>query len=398
MAFGEGASLVEGEVAGLGEALQGFAILDQDAKLGGSANADRERGGDGETHRAGAGDDQDRDGGGEGAGEGMIDRDPGDEGEHREAQDDGHEDGGGAVGELLHGSSAGLGFGEQAAELGEDRGCAEGRGFDGERAVEVDGAADDLGLRLLEDGGGLAGKERFVDTGGAGEDEAVDGDALAGAQQNVVAGMEFGDGEFGFDTVAEDAGGGRDKLGEGGEGGLRAALGASVQPGAQQEEGEDEVDRFEVHVGGEAVREEDVWREGRRGGPGEGGKSADRDQGAHVRRAVACRCEGAAVGFGAENSHHRDREDEQEPARGRCGEMQVGHPGHEKGGETAGVLGHERHGEEHGGGRGSQSEKSAQGEMRLGHVHIGGGHLRHASHVAGAWQRGAVAGVLDRLD
>ena len=70
-----------------------------------------------------------------------------------------------------------------------------------EAAVVVDGAGDDGVAGFAGDGEGFAGEHGFIDAARAFDDDAVGGDAVAGADEDVVADVEGGDGDF-FGKVA----------------------------------------------------------------------------------------------------------------------------------------------------------------------------------------------------
>ncbi len=71
-AFGQGAGLVEHHGIDVGQPLQGFAALEEDAELRASSDGDGQRRRHRESHRAWAGNDQHGDGGGEGKAEVAV--------------------------------------------------------------------------------------------------------------------------------------------------------------------------------------------------------------------------------------------------------------------------------------------------------------------------------------
>ena len=200
-AFGEGSGLVEGYRVDCREALEDFATFDEQTRLRSAADGDGDGCRYGQAHRAGARDDEDRDGDGERAGEafvmaaGVFCDGPDGEGEGGEYEDGGDEDGAGAVGEALHGGSAGLGLREQALHLGERGGYADGCCAENEWAVEVEGSSGDAVADVARDGEGLAGEHGLVDGAAAVEDEAVEGDAVAGKDADEVVGLDGGEGK-----------------------------------------------------------------------------------------------------------------------------------------------------------------------------------------------------------
>jgi hypothetical protein len=107
------------------------------------------------------------------------------------------------------------------------------------------------------------------------DDEAVEGDAVAGKDADEVVGLDGREGEEGFGCggvvggvqwEVEESGVGDFELGEAAEGAGGAGSGSGFEPAAGEEEGEDEDDGFEVDVGGEAVAGEVGGRD--RGGEG----------------------------------------------------------------------------------------------------------------------------------
>ena len=178
------------------------------------------------------------------------------------AKDDGNEDGADAIGELLHGSSRGLRLFDEAHHLAENAVGADGGGAVFEGAVEIERAADDAIAGLSRDGERFAGDQRFVDGGDAGEDEAVDGDALAGTEDDDVAGDDLGEGNFDFVTFAQKVRRLRLELHECVQGIEGAALRAGIEPAAEQKKAENQEDRVVVDVGVEAVAVEDAGHGG----------------------------------------------------------------------------------------------------------------------------------------
>src|SRR5699024_3692372 len=146
--------------------------------------------------RVGAGGVEQRDGVGEGRGDGEPGAEPRAEGQRGDQDDDRHEDPGDAVGQALDLGLAGLGVLDELGHLGQlgvgaDAGCA-----DHEASAGVDGGAGD-GVPLTHlDGDRLAGEHGGVDRGGAGDDGAVGGDLLAGADDEIVTLYEIVDGDL----------------------------------------------------------------------------------------------------------------------------------------------------------------------------------------------------------
>ena len=111
------------------------------------------------------------------------------EAERRDGDDDHDrdEDAGDAVGEPLDRRLAGLRVGDELGDLGERGVLADLRGADDQAAAGVDGRARDVVARADLDRHRLAGQQAHVDGRVALDDDAVGGDLLARADDEVVA-------------------------------------------------------------------------------------------------------------------------------------------------------------------------------------------------------------------
>ena len=261
-ALGERAGFVEDEGVDAREALEAFAAFEKDAELGAAPDGDGEGGGNREAHGAGAGDDEHGDRDSEGAARAATGENPNEEGCEREDQHDGNEDGADVIGELLHGSARGLRLFDETHHLAENAVGSDGGGAVFERAVEIERASDDAVARFSRDGERFAGDQRFVDGGDACENDAIDGDALARAENHDVAGADLGEGNFDFGAIPQQACRLRLELHEFVQGIEGAALRARIEPSAEQQEAEDEEDRVVVDVSVEAVAPEDAGHGG----------------------------------------------------------------------------------------------------------------------------------------
>ena len=112
---------------------------------------------------------------------------PGDEGEGGQHDDGRHEPGGDAVGQALDFGLALLRLLDQPHHLGQRGVRADGGGPDDETARCVDRRAGHLVPGLNRHGYGLAGQHRLVDGRRAVDDDAVGGDLLARADDELVA-------------------------------------------------------------------------------------------------------------------------------------------------------------------------------------------------------------------
>src|SRR5258705_13796167 len=121
---------------------------------------------------------------------------PADGGEQGDDQNGGHEDGGNFVGQLLDRGFAGLGALDELDDLGDGGFGADFGGAEDEAAVLIGGAGDDGIAGSFVNGEGLAGNHRFINFRFAGHDHAIDGNAIAGADQDVVVFLQLGDRDF----------------------------------------------------------------------------------------------------------------------------------------------------------------------------------------------------------
>ncbi|MNE00361.1 hypothetical protein D3C80_927690 [compost metagenome] len=285
-AGGQGAGLVEGDDLDPLQGLQGLALAEQDAQLGGAAHADHDGGRSGQTHGAGAGDDQHRDSGDQGHAERRIGREqiPDGEGQDGDAHDDRHEPAGDAIHQGLNGQLGALGGFDHADDLGQHGFGADLLRLEAEGARGVQGAADDLGAGGLLNRDGFAGQHGFVEIGRALGHHAVDGDALAGADDDDVAGLDGVDRHVLFDAVAHDAGGLGLHRHQAADGLAGLTLGAGLDPAPDQDQGDDDGGGFEIDVGRAGGQQAGGEGGDRREGPG--GARAQHHQGVHVRRAA----------------------------------------------------------------------------------------------------------------
>ena len=121
---------------------------------------------------------------------------PADTRDERDAEHDRNEYRRDLVGELLDGRFAGLGVIDELDDLRQGRLPAGLGDADGEPAVVVDRAADDGVAHRPRDRARLAGNHRFIDGGPTLGHHAVDGDAVAGADQHLVVHLKVTDGNF----------------------------------------------------------------------------------------------------------------------------------------------------------------------------------------------------------
>ena len=184
---GEGAGLVEDDGIDLRQALEGIARIEEHAGAEEGTGGDHLDHGHGERQRAGAGDDEHGDGGDERIVDGGAAQDPGQRrsgGGHVHDRRVNLRD---AVGELHVARLGGGRILQQPFDFVEQCALAGSRHPQGQGAVVVHAPRIDLALGPDGAVGGLSGYEALVDLRRAGHDEAIDGDALARADENPVA-------------------------------------------------------------------------------------------------------------------------------------------------------------------------------------------------------------------
>ena len=194
--------------------------------------------------------------------------------------DDGHEDRGDLVGEPLDRRFGALRLLDHPDDLGEHRMVADPRGLKGEGAGLVDGAADHLGARRFLHRHRFAGNHGFVDVARALGDDAVHGQALAGADQDQVPRHHVLDGNFHLLSVPDYVGrlGPQphqllDRLGS-------SSLGDGLEVAAEQDQGDDDAGGLEI--GGRRALGKDI--RGQKGGHRIeiGGTGAEHDEAVHA--------------------------------------------------------------------------------------------------------------------
>ena len=203
---GQRAGLVEDEGRDARGGLEVTDVLDEDAQTGGSAQGGDHRGRRGQDERARAGHDQDGNDPVEVLGEAPD-----------QSGDDQHQRG--VVAHVLvddpHEGQLGLlGGQDQVAD------SAQGGVFTGlahldlEEAVHVDGARKDRFAHAFVHRERFAGDVGLIDGTLSGDDLAVGGDVVAGADADDVSDLEFADGHFDFVAAGQAAGLGRGQFDE----------------------------------------------------------------------------------------------------------------------------------------------------------------------------------------
>ncbi len=324
-AFGDGAGLVEHDRLKRLSRLERGAVADQHAVLRALAGADHDRGRGRQAQGARTGDDQHGDRVDQGIVQGRLrsgeqpddERHPGDrhDGRHEPARDQ--------VGEAGDRRPRALGLLDEPHDLGERRLGADPRGPQGERAARVQRRADDLVAWSLHDGQRLAGEHRFVDGRGALDDDAVDRHLLTGSHAHDVVVADLGDRQVDLAAAAHHARRAGLQADERADGLAGLAFGARLEQAAEQDEGDDERGRVEVHRRAEAVVVEESGEEDSGGAVEVGGRRAQHDQRVHGGAAVARGRQRGAVELPADPELHRCGQRPQDPAVGEEG----GHEG-----------------------------------------------------------------------
>ena len=187
-AAGDGAGLIEHHSAHVAQILQRLGALKQDAHLGALAGAHHNGDGRGQAQRARAADHQHGHGGGERLVHAAGQRHPHRKGHGRDRKHHGHKHAGDPVGQAGDGRLGGVGVLDELDDLGERRVGAHARGTEGKRSGAVDrGGVDGVAGGLFH-GDGLAGERTLVHGRAALEYHAIDGDRLAGAHAQHLAG------------------------------------------------------------------------------------------------------------------------------------------------------------------------------------------------------------------
>ncbi len=336
-AGGDGACLVEHDGVDPAGVLQDLRSADQDAELGTTTGADHQRRRRGQPERAGAGDDQHGHGGGERGRRAGSSAEPEAERASGDGDDNGDEDARDPVGQPLDVGLAVLGGIDEAGHLGQLGVGADPGSSDDEPAADVDrGTGDGVARRDL-DRHGLPGQHRGVDGRASRDDDAVGGDALAGADHELVPDPDIGSDHPCLDAVPEHTGVFDSQLEQGAQGLTGRPLGAFLEVATGQQErgharGGLEIDG--VQPVGALDRQPEGMRHPRVAGraqeerhqrPAEGGEHAERHERVHRGRGVPqVGPRRAMEGPGAPHGH-RCGEGERRPLP--VGELQRGdHP------------------------------------------------------------------------
>ena len=201
LAAGDCARLIEHHGAHAAQVLQRLGALKQNAHLGALAGAHHNSDGRGQAQRARAADHQHRHGGGERLVYAAGQCHPHRKGHGRNHEHHGHEHTGDLIGQAGDRRLGGIGVLDELDDLGKRRVGAHACGAEGKRAGAVDGGGVDGIADGFLHGNGLAGERALVHGRAALEHHAIDGDGLAGAHAQDLAGKDAVDVNGGLAAV-----------------------------------------------------------------------------------------------------------------------------------------------------------------------------------------------------
>ena len=311
--LGDGAGLVQHHRAHIPCPLEDVTALDENPHLGTLAAGDHDCGGDRQPHGTRAGDDEHGHGGGKGPhqrclGGGDV---PDTEGEQRQCHDHRHEHGADAVGQVLNGGAAPLSVTHEPHDLREHAVGAKGRGAIAEGARAIDGTTNDPVARLLRHRQRLAGEHAFVHGALALHQLPVSRHALPRAHDDDLVGLHRIDGRVHLLAKAHDTRRGGLQIHESAQGHRRAHLRARLEGVAGEDEGNDDDDRFVVHVGHHPAGGKERRRERGQQRVAERREGAGTHQRVHVGAAMTQRRPGPGVEVPTGPHHDQQRRPQQ---------------------------------------------------------------------------------------
>ena len=186
-AFGHGAGLVDDKRRQTSGVFQRDRVANEQSKLRAAAGADDDRRGRGKSQRTGTRNDEHRDGIDDA--EQRIAGDPrrGKERQHRDRDDDRHENARDAIGETLDRRLRALRLADETHDAGEQRRGSDAGRLAAQQTVEVHGAGVNGCARCFRDRTAFARQHRFVDRRTALDNASVNGNSFAGAHEEPVA-------------------------------------------------------------------------------------------------------------------------------------------------------------------------------------------------------------------
>ena len=189
LALGQRSRLVDHQRVDLLHALERFGVLDQDASLRATPDADHDRHRRGKAERTGTGNDEHADGSDQAERHARLGSKPGPgaECDQRHDDNDRHEPAGNLIGQPLDRRPRALRIRHHLDDLRKQCVAADLVGAHHEPAGLIQRACDDLAAGLLGDGHGFTRDKRFVERGAAFEDDAVDWHLFARPDAQMIA-------------------------------------------------------------------------------------------------------------------------------------------------------------------------------------------------------------------
>ena len=340
LAFGQRAGLVESNhLHGMG-AFQRRRVADQDPAPCRNAGAHHDGRRRGKTERAGACDHQDRHRVQHRLRRIAGRKQPRKECRQRDDQNDRHEHGADPIGQPLDRRLGRLRALHQPHDARQHGFSADGGGFYDQAAVRIDRARGHLPARPGINGKAFAGQHGGVDRGVPLDDGAVHRNTLAGTHDHRVPDPHLGDGHVHLLPVAQQARGVGAEFHQRADGGCGLPPCPSLQPLAQQDEGDQDGGGFVIEPVVVARGKPRPRREQHPGGQAPGRRCAQGHEQVHVARQGARGVPPRGIEPPPQPELHRGRERKLRPAR----QHQRGHD----------HPGQQRHGQ---GGRGQQVEQ-----------------------------------------
>ena len=206
LALGDGTGFIhDDDIDGMGR-FQRFSRFDENAVRSAAASTDHDGCWCGQPEGARAGDDKHGNSDGQCKFKAGADKQPDDGGNHRDGDDNRHENPGDLVGQFGDRCFRTGGFVDKLNDLGQRGFVANLIGTHGEVAALVDGGADDLIAAGLVHRNGLTGDGRFVDRTMAFKEHAVDRDRFPGFDDENVAFFDLFSRNDGFLAVTQHGG------------------------------------------------------------------------------------------------------------------------------------------------------------------------------------------------
>ena len=208
LAGGDGAGFIQHDGGNTVGALQCFGAFHQDAVFGTAAGTHHNSSGGGQPQGAGTADDQHRNADGKSKGGRLADEQPNDHGQHGDADDYRHKDGGNFIGDALDGGFGSGGILHQMNDLGEGGFFPYMGGLHGEITAAAQGGAGDGIANGFVDRHAFTGDGRFIDGGLSFGDGAIHRNGLTRADDEQIALPDFLQRDLDFLAIPQQVGGG----------------------------------------------------------------------------------------------------------------------------------------------------------------------------------------------